>query len=1043
MHEAPADRIARDRFRDEWNSNFAVAANAGSGKTTAISERLAALALAPEGTDLLRRTAVVTFTNKAAAQIGQRARQVLVRRLAGRKGPGLDPLDALERAFFGTIHSFCILLSQRYGLSLGLNLNPRVIEGEEAEDIHWEEFLEEDAMDFTALSPAQVGAFLRHTPIDRIFPLARDLDAPKARCLIGRAVAAGPPEPSAEALREIQAARSRAGKASDALRRNQELAASWLARFREERGFLRLPEPEGKAAGIDALFARFLAPVKSWLADAGAVLAAELALRYRAWRFDRGIQTYADQVEAAAALLDNPAILDRVRSEGWRILLDEAQDTDPQQLAVLVEIARPPGAPRGSWPGGGPGPRPGHFCMVGDAQQSIYGGRADVANFQRHLDAFSTGDDGELLTFDVTFRVPTKVASLLNPTLGAAFGPARDHNLEPSGGGPRLAQAPYGPLVPGPRNPEGAVGRLALDPAGGPQRVGPQFAAEARQLADRLSRGGPAAVGAGSWGDICILAPRNDWLIAVRKEFEEAGLRVALQSRKSRNGDNPVYAWICGLLMVVDDPENVFEWTGVLREVFAVSDAAIAALIRREKRIPWDEPERTDEPVRSALAAIRPLILRAGAEGEPLGRFAADLAAACGLREKARLADRTGALTGELDRLLSRAVEIGLAGGGPRAWRTELLADLDAGRPAGKAEADAINLLTSHSAKGLEWPVVIPVGVWREVSRRNEGGLQLVSEGGSSRVYYDAGSIPAEAKEAGKRAQLRENARLLYVTLTRARRVLVLPWGSVPEAEGGSFADLWGMDLSALDELSAPVPEPGAAPPAEIPRAPASPGRPPASAVLPARILPHELARAPDLARSARHEAAPDGPGPARPGEDPLDYGLWWHETMEFLPWTSETSAYGARALAAADALGFRPRAEEEWRRLLASEAWGELASPRWRRLAELAVFAPWRDGAWIDGVIDLVLHDPASNQLWVVDWKTNRRREGESDAELLSRLASEYEPQLSAYGSCLAPFFPGCKPRLLVYSTAAAAWTEVAPALPIQALQSEGGALT
>ena len=44
----PRDQAARDRFRDDWNRNFAVSANAGSGKTTAISRRLAALALAPE-----------------------------------------------------------------------------------------------------------------------------------------------------------------------------------------------------------------------------------------------------------------------------------------------------------------------------------------------------------------------------------------------------------------------------------------------------------------------------------------------------------------------------------------------------------------------------------------------------------------------------------------------------------------------------------------------------------------------------------------------------------------------------------------------------------------------------------------------------------------------------------------------------------------------------------------------------------------------------------------------------------------------------------
>ena len=187
-------------------------------------------------------------------------------------------------------------------------------------------------------------------------------------------------------------AKLRAGKPAETLRRNQAAAARWRRRFLEGSGYLSMPKPEGMAGGIGDLFARLLAPLKSWLADAGAILAAELALRYRVWRFDRGVQTYADQVEAALAVLQDGEILERIRAENWRVILDEAQDTDPQQFAVLVEITRPPGESLGTWPeGGGRGPRPGHFCMVGDGQQAIYGNRADIRNFQRHLDAFARG----------------------------------------------------------------------------------------------------------------------------------------------------------------------------------------------------------------------------------------------------------------------------------------------------------------------------------------------------------------------------------------------------------------------------------------------------------------------------------------------------------------------------------------------------------------------------------------------------------------------------------------------------------------------------
>jgi ATP-dependent exoDNAse (exonuclease V) beta subunit len=111
---------------------------------------------------------------------------------------------------------------------------------------------------------------------------------------------------------------------------------------------------------------------------------------------------------------------------------------------------------------------------------------------------------------------------------------------------------------------------------------------------------------------------------------------------------------------------------------------------------------------------------------------------------------------------------------------------------------------------------------------------------------------------------------------------------------------------------------------------------------------------------------------------------------------------------------------------LRASAAWRELRVAQWTRQAELGIFAPLRDDAWIDGVIDLVLHDAAGCAVWVVDWKTNRRRAGERDEALLSRLAEEYTPQLQAYGACLAPLFPDCAIRQLIFSTVVGAWREV-----------------
>jgi ATP-dependent exoDNAse (exonuclease V) beta subunit len=987
---------------------------------------------------MLRRTAVVTYTKKAAAEIEQRARSVLLRRIEGR--PDAGPLELLDQAFFGTIHSFCLLLARRHGSTLGVHLNPLLIEQDD--ESHWHEFLEQDPMTFASLDAAQVDAFLRHAAMDDIFGLARELDRATAERLVARRPGARPAPPSQAVLDEMLATQAgRKGKGAEALARNKERAREWVRRFASDGEHLPIARPEGGASGIGDLYRRLFAPLKGWLAEAGGVLAAELSLRFRSWRLDHGVQNYADQIETALEVLADQPMLERVRAEGWRVLLDEAQDTDPKQFAVLVEITRPPGAPLGTWPAGaGPEPAPGHFCMVGDPQQGIYSDRADIRNFREHVEAFASGA-GERLTFGVTFRAPRRVVALLNATLPPAFGRDRDFNF----GVPREEGAPapflqvgYEPLVPGPGNAEGSAWLLPTGarPDGGRRDVDGRMAEEARQVARHLKAGGPASVGAAAWGDICILAPRNDWLETVRDELEDAGLKTALQMRRNRSGDNPVYAWMSGLLAVVCDPDNAFEWVGVLREVFCISDAVIASAVR-DGALGWEDPGGLAEPIARAIGVMAPFIDRADAEGEALAGFAGDLARECALADKAGVADPSGGLGDELARLLARAAELGADGAGPREWLRDLLGSIDEFRAPGRPGTDAINLITCHSAKGLEWPVVIPVGLWRTIGQRPDAGLRMVRDrDGESRVVFDSEGVSPDTSLSIGREIKRNSVRLLYVALTRARKALVIPWPAEAPADG-SFGDFWGLDPGALDPIPAPLPAaPEAAKlPAAVP-APVADGAPapsPAPA-FPRRILPHELAGSPDMARAYLHEASVDSPAPVRESQaDPLEYGVWWHEALEFMPWAGDAaavSAHGEASLARAKALGFGQRGREDWDRLLASEPWRLIREPRWTRLAEAGIFAPLAEGEWIDGVIDLVLHDPGANEIWIVDWKTNRRRGGEGDEALLGRLADEYRSQLSAYGRSAEGFFKGCRMGLWVYSTEAGRWAGVgAPA--------------
>ncbi|MGZ5020275.1 MAG: UvrD-helicase domain-containing protein, partial [Chthoniobacterales bacterium] len=101
----PDDHSARRRFAEEIDRNFSVVASAGSGKTHAITERIVQIAASSKAEEILPRLVVVTFTHRAADEMQQRTRQ---RILQEHRSPAIHA--AFNRAFFGTIHSFCMRL---------------------------------------------------------------------------------------------------------------------------------------------------------------------------------------------------------------------------------------------------------------------------------------------------------------------------------------------------------------------------------------------------------------------------------------------------------------------------------------------------------------------------------------------------------------------------------------------------------------------------------------------------------------------------------------------------------------------------------------------------------------------------------------------------------------------------------------------------------------------------------------------------------------------------------------------------------------------
>src|SRR5215469_5278562 len=397
----PRDESARSRFASELDRNFSVVASAGSGKTTAITQRILSIARSPNAAEILPRLVVVTFTNRAADEMQQRTRQALLE-----EDLRQDIQSAFSRAFFGTIHSFCMKLLTDFGHYLGLPAPLELVE--DANDL-WQEFAQNQTRIGRSLGNRYRAMLLRFVQARDLMELARRA---ASSVLQVPGLSSCPPLDFAEIYSQ-----SNKGKGNDNIAKSQAELREWERRFAGDWEYLRWPVCYTAAnAKFTQLLQEKFAPLRRWICDAATCVAAEVQRDYLNFRLDHGLVTYGDQIALAQELLQHPVAAQRIRDENFRVILDEAQDTEPLQFSVLLEATRPPEA-RGLWlQDQHLGPQPGHFCMVGDFQQSIYWQRADLNYYRAVHEALICDKNGESLEFAVTFRLDQKQLDFVNET---------------------------------------------------------------------------------------------------------------------------------------------------------------------------------------------------------------------------------------------------------------------------------------------------------------------------------------------------------------------------------------------------------------------------------------------------------------------------------------------------------------------------------------------------------------------------------------------------------------------------------------------------
>ncbi|MBI4816977.1 MAG: UvrD-helicase domain-containing protein [Deltaproteobacteria bacterium] len=836
------DRRARSLIRTQLDRCFIVEAAAGTGKTTELIARL--VAVLRNGVTTVDRIAAVTFTRKAAGELKLRLRQELDSARAGIEVSSEErvslehAISHLEEARVGTIHSFCAeILRQR---PVEARVDPAFEELTEDQakamfDSVLRRFLEEkleslpEGLLRLSRRPPEGRNPENLTLIDRISEAAwslaewRDFPAPWRRDPFER-------EPRIRAL--IERAKQLAGYVRRIPQKSPLVTwlgsiadfSAWLSRHEEVASDLDVleaklvelsrqvpPQKTGRAKEaapglptekVVSEARSFLDELSLFCRDAAADLAAllhdellEVVGRYQDEKRRTGRVDFVDLLVLTRDLVrDHPETRKHLSERISHLFVDEFQDTDPLQVEILLLLAADDIEEK-DWRKSRP--IPGKLFVVGDPKQSIYRfRRADLELYHEVKSALiERGVTHVKLTR--SFRGTHPLQSLVN----AAF----ERRMRADA---RVGQAAYVPLAGGPAAhlPTSAVVLPIGKPFGykGDVTVA-QFNSELpRTVASfvewLVSESGwqvrdpadPAQLVPVLPRHVCLLFSRfmnfgNDFTREFVRELELRGISHLLVGSRSFHRREEVET-LRAAATAIEWPEDDLAIYATLRgALFALPDDLLFVYQRVCGSLDPFRPRPTDRPdledvsraldvlsalhrkrnFRSVAETLSELLEITRAHAGFALRPAGDQVLANVLRviDLARSYEAQGGLSfrGFVEMLSAEAERV-------RTVESPVIED----------GVEGVRLMTVHSAKGLEFPVVVLVDAANAVAR--DRPTRSVDTRAGRCVQRLVDLTPIELSEAASVEVARDGAeslRLAYVASTRAKDLLVLPWVGV------------------------------------------------------------------------------------------------------------------------------------------------------------------------------------------------------------------------------------------------------------------------
>ena len=797
-----------------------VIAGAGSGKTATMADRV--VWLVANGWVTPEEVLGVTFTRKAAGELASRIRSKLValQRLAAKDtGGGMFPeglrsSEALEPKV-STYHSFASGIVSDYGLRLGVERDVVLLGGAQA----WQ------------LASEVVEAY----------------DGEYAHFRAAKSTL-------------VKAVIQLAGECAEHLQEPEDVEAWLMARLSEFEALPYLAEKKKNPPQAAAELAGMLRTRAS---------VADMVGRYSAAKRARGALDFGDLVALAAKVAQEVPLAAAMERQRYKVvLLDEFQDTSYAQLVLFSRLF-----------GGGHA-----VTAVGDPNQSIYGFRGASAgqlfHFVREFPV-RTGEPEEdtgwapaptsyLTTAWRNGRSILAAANVMSQALGLSAA-----RRGPAGGKAAAAEVP--PLRPSPHAVDGAVvlGRFASD-------VDEAAALAEDVLRYKVTDFEAKADGTAVPPALAVLCRRRAQMETVRRQFEARGIAYEIVGLGGLL-DTPEIVDLVATLRVLADPGRSdalmrllagARWRIGPADLMALRDwsshlarsrgKASAGLDADDIDGPGAEVDAGDGPVlesdltdAASLVEALDFLPREGwtsSNGRSLGgpararlaRLAAELRQLRGY-----LGDDLTTLLGEVERAMLLDIEVAArpgisihqarrnldafqdaaAGFLRTSQRVDILAFLSwleaasaeengLEAPASDVNREAVQLLTVHASKGLEWDVVFVPGLNAGAfpsdrdSRWSSGAAALPWPLRGDRAdlpQWDVeqpdqkGWLDAEKdfKAAVQAHGEEEERRLAYVAYTRAKHVL---WVS-SAAWVGSRAGRAEMSpfLAELEPLTQPA----------------------------------------------------------------------------------------------------------------------------------------------------------------------------------------------------------------------------------------------